>query len=97
MVPLPGAAFEERIVLLPEQNDELPVMLVVGFAFTVTTNAVDVVEQPLLFVTLTVKLPAMEGNKNYTCAISLSCQQITDSDEGRERRSEAPRFAQKDS
>ena len=61
MLPLPALAFDERIVLLPEQNDEVPVMLVVGFVFTVTTNAVDVIEQPLLFVTLTVKLPAVEA------------------------------------
>ena len=54
MVPLPALAFELSTVLEPEQNDVLPVMLADGRVFTVTANAADVFEQPLLLATTTV-------------------------------------------
>jgi hypothetical protein len=40
------------------QNEAIPVMFAVGKAFIVTTNAVDVKEQPLLLETATVYDPA---------------------------------------
>ena len=54
MVPLPALAFELSKVLPPGQNDALPLMLVDGKVLTVTANADDVIEQPLLLVTTTV-------------------------------------------
>ena len=54
MVPLPALAFELSTVLEPAQKDVLPLMLADGKALTVTANAADVVEQPLLLVTTTV-------------------------------------------
>ena len=58
MDPLPAVALEVSSVFPPEQNEAVPVMFAVGKAFTVTTKAVDVNEQPLLLVTLTVYEPA---------------------------------------
>jgi hypothetical protein len=57
IVPLPAVALELSSVFPPIQKEDVPVMLAVGRAFTVTTKAVDVKEQPLLLVTLTVYDP----------------------------------------
>ena len=58
MDPLPAVALEVSSVFPPEQKEAVPVMFAVGRAFTVTTKAVEVNEQPLLLVTLTVYEPA---------------------------------------
>ena len=58
IVPLPAVALELSSVFPPIQKEDVPVMLAVGRAFTVTTKAVDVKEQPLLLVILTVYDPA---------------------------------------
>ena len=58
MDPLPAVALEVSRVFPPEQKEAVPVMFAAGRAFTVTTKADDVNEQPLLLVTLTVYEPA---------------------------------------
>ena len=54
MVPLPAVALEVSNAELPAQNEALPVMLAVGRALIVTTNAPEVKAQLLLLVTVTV-------------------------------------------
>ena len=51
-------ALEVSKVLPPLQNEAVPVMFAVGKAFAVTTKAVEVKEQPLLLVIVTVYEPA---------------------------------------
>ena len=57
MLPLPAVAFELSTVLLPVQNEALPLILAVGNALKVATfvEALDV--HPLLSVIVTEKLP----------------------------------------
>jgi hypothetical protein len=45
-------------VLPPAQNEVVPVIVAVGFAFTVTTVFAEVVEQPFELVTVTEYVPA---------------------------------------
>ena len=56
--PLPAEALEVSSVLSPAQNEAVPVMFAAGNELTVTTKAVDVKEQPLLLVIVTVYEPA---------------------------------------
>jgi hypothetical protein len=48
----------DSIVLLPAQNDGVPVMVATGFAFTVTTKLAEVFVQPFELVTITEYVPA---------------------------------------
>jgi hypothetical protein len=56
--PLPEVALELSSVLAPLQNEEVPEMLAVGKALTVTAKAAEVKEQLLLLVIVTVYEPA---------------------------------------
>ena len=56
--PLPAVALDVSRVFPNAQNEDVPVMFAVGKAFIVTSNAVDVKEQPWLFVIVTVYRPA---------------------------------------
>ena len=51
-------ALEVSSVFPKVQNEAVPVMFAVGKALTVTTKAVEVKEQPLLLVIVTVYEPA---------------------------------------
>jgi hypothetical protein len=66
---LPVSDDEVRMIVVPVQNDAGPVIVgVAGAAFAVTTNAADVAEQPLAFVTVTVYEPAVETT--IDCVVS---------------------------
>ena len=56
--PLPAVALEASNVFPPVQNEAVPEIFAEGKAFIVTTNAVEVKEQPLLLETVTVYEPA---------------------------------------
>jgi hypothetical protein len=57
----PVAEEEVNVIVLPVQNELGPVIVGVGGSgLTVTAKAAEVEEQPLAFVTLTVKEPAAE-------------------------------------
>ena len=58
IIPLPAVALEVSSVFPKVQNEAVPVMFAVGKALTVTTKAVEVKEQPLLLVIVTVYEPA---------------------------------------
>jgi hypothetical protein len=57
MVPLPAVALAVSRVFPPVQKEGVPVIAAVGNAFTVSKVAEDVVEHPLLLVTVTVYEP----------------------------------------
>jgi hypothetical protein len=58
---LPVSEDDVSVIVLPVQKDAGPVMVgVAGGAFAVTANAVEVAEQPLAFVTVTVNEPAAD-------------------------------------
>jgi hypothetical protein len=57
----PVAEEDVSVIVLPAQKDDGPLIVgVAGVGFSVTTNGVDVAEQPLAFVTRTVYEPALE-------------------------------------
>ena len=57
--PLPAVALEESTEFPPVQKEVAPVIFADGDAFTITAKAVDVKEQPLLLVIVTVYEPAV--------------------------------------
>ena len=54
MVPLPAVAVAVNVSVVPVQIEVVPLIDAVGNNASETTNAADVVEQPLLLVTITV-------------------------------------------
>ena len=58
MDPLPAVALEVSSVFPPVQNEAVPVMIAVGKALMVIATGVDVNEQPLLLIMVTVYDPA---------------------------------------
>ena len=58
---LPVAADEVRVMVVPGQNDDGPLMVGVAAAgFAVTRNGAELVEQPLASLTVTLYEPAVE-------------------------------------